>query len=182
MALPQWQGATTTILAQYPLGEVVVILNNTYYLSANHSFYTHTLCGAGHFFPIFSNSPQFPLSFLPDSIPAFPTFRPVWPPVERFLGIQAKIIPQIRIFYKHSYCKIKISQKHLGFYPSKNTYKCKDFLKGEHFIVTQNLITTVAPKQPNASAIDSVSDILFSRPVWPPVERISPPQTTKRNF
>ena len=40
----------TTILAQYLLGEVVVILNNTYYLSANHSFYTHTLCGADHFF------------------------------------------------------------------------------------------------------------------------------------
>ena len=133
---------------------------------------------------LFSESNQLlsAMSLLPDSIPTFPTIRPVYPPVKRFLGIKAKTIPQIRIFYKHSYCKIKISQKHLGFYPSKNTYKCKDFLKGEHFIVTQNLITTVAPKQPNASAIDSVSDILFSRPVWPPVERISPPQTTKRNF
>ena len=90
--------------------------------------------------------PTFAPFLLPDSIPTFPTIRPVYPPVKRFLGIKAKIIPQIRIFYKHSYCKIKISQKHLGFYPSKNTYKCKDFLKGEHFIVTQNLITTVAPQ------------------------------------
>ena len=33
--------------------------------------------------------PQFPLSLLSDSFLAFPVSRPVWPPVERNLGVSA---------------------------------------------------------------------------------------------